>query len=178
MAMAKIIGIKLCQILYEKYKNDIVCLMPTNVYGLNDNFNVSTSHVIPGLITKFLAAKKNKTNVKIWGTGKPIREFIHADDLAEAIITTLNAKSSRLRKIMNNELPIFNVGTGESISIKNLALLLKKLTNFKNKIIFDKKFPDGTIKKNLNSKKIKLLEWKSKIKLTDGLKKIIEQKYR
>ena len=178
MAMAKIIGIKLCQILYEKYKNDIVCLMPTNVYGLNDNFNVSTSHVIPGLITKFLAAKKNKTNVKIWGTGKPIREFIHADDLAEAIITTLNAKSSRLRKIMNNELPIFNVGTGESISIKNLALLLKKLTNFKKKIIFDKKFPDGTIKKNLNSKKIKLLEWKSKIKLTDGLKKIIEQKYR
>lgn len=178
MAIAKIIGIKLCQILYEKYKNDIVCLMPTNVYGLNDNFNVSTSHVIPGLITKFLAAKKNKTNVKIWGTGKPIREFIHADDLAEAIITTLNAKSSRLRKIMNNELPIFNVGTGESISIKNLALLLKKLTNFKKKIIFDKKFPDGTIKKNLNSKKIKLLEWKSKIKLTDGLKKIIEQKYR
>ena len=178
MAMAKIIGIKLCQILYEKYKNDIVCLMPTNVYGLNDNFNVSTSHVIPGLITKFLAAKKNKTNVKIWGTGKPIREFIHADDLAEAIITTLNAKSSRLRKIMNNELPIFNVGTGESISIKNLALLLKKLTNFKNKIIFDKKFPDGTIKKNLNRKKIKLIEWKSKIKLTDGLKKIIEQKYR
>ena len=119
---------------------------------------------------------QNKTNIKIWGSGKPIREFIHVDDVALAILTTLNAKNSMLRKIMNNELPIFNVGSGESFSIKELALILKKLTKFKGKIFFDKNFPDGTLNKNLDSKKIKLLNWSAKIKLVDGLKKIIYQK--
>ncbi len=175
-ALAKIVGIKLCSILYEKYNNDIICLMPTNLYGGNDNFDLISSHVIPGLITKFINAKKNKTNIKIWGSGKPIREFIHVDDVALAILTTLNAKNSMLRKIMNNELPIFNVGSGESFSIKELALILKKLTKFKGKIFFDKNFPDGTLNKNLDSKKIKLLNWSAKIKLVDGLKKIIYQK--
>lgn len=150
--------------------------MPTNLYGLNDNFIVASSHVIPGLITKFLSAKKNKKNVKIWGTGKPIREFIHVNDLASAIFTVLNAKSSILRKICNKELPILNVGSGESITIKNLAFLIKKISNFKGNVYFDKKYPDGTIKKNLNSKKIKLLNWSAKIKLSDGLKEIIDQK--
>ena len=176
MALAKIVGIKLSSILYEKYDKDIICLMPTNLYGINDNFIIASSHVIPGMITKFLTAKKKATNVKIWGTGKPIREFIHVDDLAAAIFVTMNAKSSNLINIMKNELPIFNVGSGESLSIKKLAFLIKKLTKFKGKISFDKNFPDGTFKKNLNSKKIKLLNWKAKIKLSDGLKKIINQK--
>ncbi len=175
-ALAKIVGIKLCSILYEKYNQDLICLMPTNLYGSNDYFVLPSSHVIPGLITKFLAAKKNKTNVKIWGSGKPIREFIHVDDLAEAIYITLNAKNSKIKKIMGNQLPIFNIGTGESLSIRKLSFLIKKLTNFKGKISFDKNYPDGTINKNLNSKKIRLLNWKAKIKLVDGLKKIIDQK--
>jgi GDP-L-fucose synthase len=175
-ALAKIVGIKLCSILYEKYNQDLICLMPTNLYGGNDKFVVASSHVIPGLITKFLSAKKNKTNVKIWGSGKPIREFIHVDDVAEAIFVTLNAKNSILKKIMGNQLPIFNIGTGESLSIKKLSFLIKKLTNFKGKILFDKNYPDGTINKNLDSKRIGLLNWKAKIKLVDGLKKIIDQK--
>lgn len=175
-ALAKIVGIKLCSILHEKYNQDIICLMPTNLYGGNDNFVVASSHVIPGLITKFLTAKKNKTNVKIWGSGKPIREFIHVDDVAEAIFTTLNAKTLNLKKIMGNQLPMFNIGTGESLSIKKLSFLIKRLTNFKGKIYFDRNFPDGTINKNLDSKRIKLLNWNAKIKLIDGLKEIIDQK--
>jgi len=176
MALAKIVGIKLSSILYRKYNNDIICLMPTNLYGINDNFTIASSHVIPGMITKFITAKKKNTHVKIWGTGKPIREFIHVDDLAAAIFVTMNTKSLSLKKIMKGQMPIFNVGSGESISIKKLAFLIKKLTKFEGKIFFDKNYPDGTFKKNLDSKKIKLLNWNAKIKLTNGLKKIIDQK--
>ena len=175
-ALAKIVGIKLCSILHNKYKQDIVCLMPTNLYGENDNFDIASSHVIPGLITKFITAKKYKKIVKIWGSGKPIREFIHVDDLAEAVFTVLNTKNSHFKNIMNDKMPILNVGSGESLSIKKLAYLIKKLVDFKGKIIFDKSYPDGTFKKNLNSKRIKSLNWAPKIKLSKGLKKIIDQR--
>ena len=175
-ALAKIVGIKLCSILHNKYKQDIVCLMPTNLYGENDNFDISSSHVIPGLISKFITAKKYKKIVKIWGSGKPIREFIHVDDLAEAVFTVLNTKNSHFKKIMNDKMPILNIGSGESLSIKKLAYLIKKLVDFKGKIIFDKSYPDGTFKKNLNSKRIKSLNWGPKIKLSKGLKKIIDQR--
>jgi GDP-L-fucose synthase len=175
-ALAKIVGIKLCSILHNKYKQDIVCLMPTNLYGENDNFDIASSHVIPGLITKFITAKKYKKIVKIWGSGKPIREFIHVDDLAEAVFTVLNTKNSHFKNIMNDKIPILNVGSGESLSIKKLAYLIKKLVDFKGKIIFDKSYPDGTFKKNLNSKRIKSLNWAPKIKLSKGLKKIIDQR--
>ena len=175
-ALAKIIGIKLCSILHYKYKQDIVCLMPTNLYGGNDNFNIALSHVIPGLITKFLFAKKNNTKVKIWGSGKPIREFIHVDDLSEAIFTVLKTNKLTLGKIMKNKLPIFNIGSGEAISIRNLAFLIKKLVGFKGKVILDKSYPDGTLNRTLYSGKIKLLKWKANIKLIDGLKTIIDQR--
>ena len=175
-ALAKIVGIKLCSILHEKYKKDIVCLMPTNLYGENDNFNIATGHVIPGLISKFIFAKKNNTNVVIWGSGKPIREFIHVDDVAESIIITLKASQTSLKKIMNNKLPIFNIGSGESLSIKKLAYLIKRLAGFKGKILFDKNYPDGTLNKNLDSKRIRLLKWKPHIKLIDGLMDIINKR--
>ena len=175
-ALAKIVGVKLCSILHEKYKKEIVCLMPTNIYGENDNFNIASSHVIPGLISKFIFAKKKNTNVKIWGSGKPIREFIHVNDVAESIIVTLKASQTSLKKIMNNKLPIFNIGSGESISIKKLAYLIKRLVGFKGKILFDKKYPDGTLNKNLDSKKIKLLKWKPQIKLVDGLMDVIKKR--
>jgi GDP-L-fucose synthase len=149
--------------------------MPTNLYGKNDNFDPKTSHVIPSLIKKFITAKKNNTDIKIWGSGKPIREFIHVDDVAEAIFKTLASEKKVLNIITGNKLPIFNVGSGESLTIKKLAFLIKKLTKFDGKIFFDTNFPDGTINKNLDSKKMKLLNWKAKIKLTDGLKKLIDQ---
>lgn len=173
-AISKIAGIKHCSILYEQFSQDIVCLMPTNIYGANDNFDISSSHVIPGLITKFLNAKKNNTNVVVWGSGKAIREFLHVDDLARAIFKVLLASKSKLDKVSRNKLPIFNVGSKESVSIKNLVKLLKKITKFKGKIIFDKKYPDGTLNKNLDSSKIRKINWHPKIKLYQGLNKIIK----
>ena len=175
-SLAKIVGIRMCDILYNKYKKDVICLMPTNLYGRNDNFNPSTSHVIPSLINKFIVAKKRKLDATIWGSGKPIREFIHVDDVAEAIFLTLKSKKTLLNKISNNKLPIFNVGSGESLSIRKLAFLIKKLTKFEGKIFFDTNYPDGTINKNLDSSKMKLLNWEAKIKLIHGLQKIIDHK--
>tara|TARA_B100001057_G_scaffold486275_1_gene567194 strand:- start:3570 stop:4517 length:948 start_codon:yes stop_codon:yes gene_type:complete len=173
-AIAKIAGIKLCETLYEDHKLDIICLMPTNVYGQNDNFDIINGHVIPAMISKFELAKKNKNNmVKLLGTGKPLREFIHTDDLATAIYTCLKAKKAILQKKFRSKLPILNVGTNQIISIKNLSKLIAKYSGYKGKIIFDKSFPDGTYKKNLNSNKIKYLGWKPNINFKEGLKKVI-----
>jgi len=175
-SLAKIVGIKMCQILYDKYKKDIICLMPSNLYGKVKNFDPATSHVIPSLINKFIVAKKKDIPVIIWGSGKPIREFIHVDDVAEAIFLTLNSKKTVLNNITVNKLPIFNVGSGESLSIKKLAFLIKKLTKFEGKISFNTNYPDGTINKNVDSSKMKLLNWKAKIKLIDGLEELIAHK--
>ena len=176
-ALSKIVGMKLCEIMFHKYKKDIICLMPTNLYGDNDNFDIASSHVIPGLISKFLLAKKNKLDVKIWGSGKPIRVFLHVKDLVEAILILLKSNKPKIKKVSNNELPIINIGSGESISIKNLALLIKKISQFKGRVIFDKKYPDGTINKNLDSSKIKKFQWHAKIKLEKGLEKIINSRH-
>ena len=176
-AIAKIAGIKLSEALYENQNLDIICLMPTNVYGLNDNFDKSHGHVIPAMISKFVDAKAKKAKkIYLLGTGKPIREFIHTKDLAEAIITCLNILRKKLRKNFKNKLPIFNIGTGESLNISKLANLITKLINFEGKIIFDNRFPDGTFKKNLNSNKINKFGWKPQIKLKDGLKEVIQSR--
>ena len=177
-AIAKIAGIKLCETLYEDHKLDIVCLMPTNVYGFNDNFDKLNGHVIPAMISKFIDAKKKKSKfIKLLGTGKPIREFIYSDDLGEAIIKCLIISKNKFRKKFKSNLPMINVGTGESISILNLSKLIAKFVNFRGKIIFDKNFPDGTYKKNLNSKNIYNLGWRPKIKLQEGLKKVIKNRF-
>lgn len=172
-ALSKIMGIKLSEILFEKYKKDIICLMPTNLYGKNDNFEVASSHVIPGLISKFLNAKKKKLDVEVWGSGKPIREFLHVDDLANAIITVLKVEKKKINKIFKGKLPVINIGSGESITIKNLTLLIKKITNYKGNVFFNKNYPDGTMNKDLDSTLIKKLRWKAKIKLAEGLSEII-----
>ena len=172
-ALAKIMGIRLSEILYEKYKKDIICLMPTNLYGKNDNFDISSSHVIPGLISKFLNAKKKKLNVEVWGSGRPSREFLHVDDLANAIFTILKVDKKKINKIFKGKLPIINIGSGDSITIKRLTLLIKKITNYKGKILFNKNYPDGTMNKDLDSTLIKKLKWKAKIKLAVGLREII-----
>ena len=177
-AIAKIAGIKLSEALYNDFDIDIVCLMPTNVYGFNDNFDKFNGHVIPAMISKFIDAKKKKLKkITLLGTGKPIREFIHSDDLASAIINCLKVPKNKFQRKFKNEMPIINVGTGESISILNLAKLIAKLVDFKGNIIFDKSFPDGTFRKDLNSKKIKELGWKPKIKLADGLKQVIKYRF-
>ena len=177
-AIAKISGIKLSEALFEDYKLNIICIMPTNVYGNNDNFDKINGHVIPAMISKFIEAKKkSKKIVNLLGTGKPIREFIHSDDLAEAILKCLNVSSKKIDKIFKGKLPILNIGTGENIKIINLAKMISKFSNFSGIIKFDKRFPDGTYKKNLNSKIIKKLGWKPRINLKNGLKEVILKQF-
>jgi len=176
-AIAKIAGIKLCEALFEDYNLDIVCLMPTNVYGDNDNFNKVNGHVIPAIIAKIEEAKKShKKSVKLLGTGKPLREFIHTDDLAESIVKCLFVSKKILKKKFKFKLPVINVGSNEEISIKNLSKLIAKFAGYDGKIEFDRKSPDGTYRKGLNSNKIRDLGWYPKIKLEDGLKKVIEKR--
>jgi GDP-L-fucose synthase len=174
--LAKITGIKLSEYMFKQYKRDMICLMPTNIYGINDNFNSFSSHVIPGMITKFINAKKNRGNVELLGTGKPLREFLYVDDLAEAIFLALKINKNSIKKVFNKEFPLMNVGSGRNISIKKLAYLIKDITNFKGKIKFNSNYPDGVFKKNLNSNKIRKLGWAPKIKLEEGLKRIILSK--
>ena len=176
-AIAKIAGIKFCETLYEDHNLDIVCLMPTNVYGENDKFDAIDGHVIPAMIKKIENAKKKGNKiVKLLGTGKPIREFIHSDDLASAILLCLEMKKKILEKKFKNKLPILNVGTKDQLSIKKLSDLVVKYIQFKGKIIFDKNSPDGTFKKNLDSSKINKLGWSPKINFYDGLKKVIQSR--
>ena len=178
-AIAKISGIKLCEALTEDFKLDIICLMPTNVYGHNDNFHKVNGHVIPAMITKFEEAiKKKKNEITLLGTGKPLREFIHADDLASAIIFSLNLKKKKIKNLFRSSMPILNIGTKEIVSIKKLSKLIAKFTGFKGKINFDKQSPDGTFKKDLDISKVTKLGWSSKVKLFDGLKKVIEKRKR
>ena len=176
-AIAKIAGIKFCEALYEEHNLDIVCLMPTNVYGDKDNFHKINGHVIPAIITKIEDAKKNnKKYVQLLGTGKPLREFIHADDLGLSILKSLEVKSNILKKKFKKKLPIMNVGTSEEVSIKELSSLIAKFIKLKGIIKFDKKSPDGTYRKGLNSEKINQLGWYPKIRLADGLKRVIEKR--
>ena len=176
-AIAKIAGIKLCEALHEDYNLDIMCLMPTNVYGYNDNFHKIDGHVIPAMISKFYEAKKkNKKKIFLLGTGRPLREFIHAQDLASAIFFALNLDKKRIKKLFKSKLPIINIGTKDEVSIKELAKLIAKYTGFKGKVLFDKKSPDGTFRKNLNSNKINKLGWSPKINFKKGLKKVVEKR--
>ena len=173
-AIAKISGIKLSEALFNDFKMDIICLMPTNVYGNNDNFDKINGHVIPAMVSKFVEAKKkSQKSVKLLGTGKPIREFIHSDDLAEAILKCLNVSSKKMKRIFGGKMPILNIGTGENIKITNLAKMISKFSNYTGVIKFDKRFPDGTYKKNLNSNIIKKLGWKPKINLANGLREVV-----
>jgi GDP-L-fucose synthase len=161
-AIAKIAGLKMCQYFREQYGCNFISIMPTNLYGTNDNFDLKTSHVLPALLRKFHDAKLNNENkVKIWGSGNPKREFLHVDDLADASVFLMNNY---------NQPETINVGTGEDISIKDLALLIKKITGFNGELDWDSSKPDGTYRKLLDVSKINNLQWKAKINLTDGIK--------
>jgi len=165
-ALAKISGLKLCESIRKQYGKEFISLMPTNLYGPKDNYDLNSSHVIPALIRKFRdAVINNNEQVILWGDGSRLREFLHVDDLAESIFF-----------VLNNDLAesLYNVGYGEEISIKDLAELIKKITGFKGLIIWDKAKPNGTPRKLLDSSKIISIGWSPKIKLEDGIKSTIK----
>ena len=160
-AIAKIAGIKMCQAYHKQHGFDAISLMPTNLYGPGDNFNLENSHVIPALMRKFHEAKiHHEKTVTVWGTGKPYREFLHVEDMAEACVFLMNNY---------NEPGIVNVGVGTDVTIKDLAGLVGEAVGFEGEIVFDTSKPDGTPRKLLDTSKINALGWKARISLRDGL---------
>ena len=177
-AIAKIAGIKLCESLNIQYNFDSISLMPTNLYGPGDNYNGEESHVMAALIKKFIFAEKNNLpSVTCWGDGSPLREFLHVDDLSDAVIFCLKNwfPKSRNAPTFNNGQPLYylNVGTGKDLSIKELALIISRLTKFKGNIIWDESKPNGTPQKKLDVTRINKLGWTHKIRLEDGIKQTI-----
>ena len=160
-ALSKIVTLKYCQYLRQKYNKNFISLQPANLYGVGDNFDLKSSHVLPALVKKFISAKiNNKKTVEVWGTGKARREFLNVEDLAEAIYFLTKKKVDH---------DFINIGGGEDFSIKHLAQMIKKTVNFKGKIRFNKKYPDGVKIRKINSSIIRKLGWRPKIKLKKGL---------
>lgn len=165
-AIAKIAGIKLCENYRTQYGCDFISAMPTNLYGPNDNYDLTTSHVIPALIRKFHEGKVNNAPaVEVWGTGNPLREFLHVDDLAEACLFLMDKYSNE---------QFINIGTGTDLSIKELANLIAQIVGYKGSIVFDTTKPDGTPKKLLDVTRIFNLGWKPTIDLQSGLKAVFQ----
>lgn len=161
-AIAKISGVKLIEALRTQYKRDYVSLMPTNLYGPNDNFDLNSSHVLPAMIRKFHEAKENgNSDVILWGTGNPMREFLHVDDLANAIIFALNHSLKH---------HIYNVGVGKDITIADLAKKVQSIIGHRGEIIWDNSKPDGTPRKLLDTTRIQLMGWKPSINLEKGIR--------
>ena len=177
-AIAKIAGIKLCDAYRRQYEFDAISLMPTNLYGPGDNYHYKNSHVLPALIRKFhTATLKNEKKVVCWGTGKPLREFLHVNDLGDACVFALEKwnpnNPTSPKDSVGNPSTFLNVGTGKDITIKELAECIADLIGFKGEIEWDKTKPDGTPKKQLDVSKIKSLGWESKIDLKEGIKNTI-----
>ena len=178
-ALAKISGIKLCEALRKQYSFDAISLMPTNLYGPGDNYHPEYSHVMASLVRKFVYAKKESLDsVTLWGTGSPLREFMHVDDLGDAVVFALenwNPDYKNAPKDQDgNPLLILNVGTGKEISIKNLAQKIAEITCFKGQIRWDESKPNGTPRKLLNTEKIRELGWFPKVDLDEGIRKTLE----
>lgn len=162
-AIAKITGVKTCQAIRKQFGKDYVSMMPTNLYGTHDNFDLKSSHVLPAMIRKFHEAKENNNaNVVLWGSGTPLREFLFVDDLAEAVVFALD-----------NELPehLYNVGTGTDLTIKDLAELIQKVTGHQGEIEWDSSKPDGTPRKLMDISKMHDLGWKHQVELEEGIRK-------
>ena len=165
-ALAKITGVKAIEFLRERQDINYYSLMPTNLYGENDNFDLKTSHVIPGLIAKMHQAKlENKSSVKLWGDGSPMREFMHVDDLAEAIIFSLNTKLDGT---------LYNVGSGQEVTIKELANTIAQVTGYSGNVLWDIEKPNGTPRKLMDSTKFLNLGYKPQVDLFEGIKKTYE----
>jgi len=166
-AVAKIAGIEMCWAYNRQYQTCLIPVMPTNLYGPNDNFDLANSHVLPALIRKFHEAKQNnKDLVQVWGTGTPKREFLHVDDLAEACFVLMNTDFSS--GALTGQ-PLFNIGTGMDSTIRELAFLIKQVVGYGGDIIFDLSKPDGTPQKLLDVSRMNGLNWKAKIKIKQGI---------
>ncbi|MFA9191503.1 GDP-L-fucose synthase [Flavobacterium sp. FZUC8N2.13] len=162
-ALAKISGVKACEAIRKQFEKDFVSLMPTNLYGTHDNFDLNSSHVLPAMIRKFHEAKQNNNAVVVlWGTGTPLREFLFVDDMAAAVVFALE-----------NQLPdyLYNVGTGQDLSIKELAAMVQKIVGHTGEIIWDDTKPDGTPRKLMNVSKMNAIGWKHQVNLEDGIQK-------
>ena len=161
-AIAKITGVKACQTIRKQFNKDYVSLMPTNLYGYFDNFDLETSHVLPAMLRKFHEAKLNNTAVKLWGSGTPMREFLFVDDMAKAVVFALE-----------NKLPeyLYNIGSGKDITIKELAETIQKVTGHQGEIIWDTKKPDGTPRKLMDVSKMATLGWEYSTELKEGIEK-------
>lgn len=168
-AVAKIAGIKMCQAYRAQYGCNFICVMPSNLYGENDNYDLENAHVLPALLRKFHEAKVNGRNeVVVWGTGTPRREFLHADDLAEACYFLM---------LQYDEPEIINIGTGEDLSIRELAALIATIVGFKGNIVWDTFKPDGTPRKLLDVSKIHRLGWRHTIPLQEGIRQVYQKKF-
>ncbi len=166
-AIAKIAGIKMCDAYRAQYECNFISVMPTNLYGPNDNYDLNSSHVLPALIRKFHEAKlKNEPAVTMWGTGSPLREFLHADDLADACYYLMQHY---------NEPGLVNIGVGHDISIKDLAIMVKDIVGYNGEIVHDLSKPDGTPRKLMDVSKLHSLGWKAKISLREGIENVYEE---
>lgn len=166
-AIAKIAGIKMCEAYREQYGCNFISVMPTNLYGPNDNYDLTNSHVLPALLRKFVTAKRNgESSVSIWGTGAPKREFLHSDDLASACLYLMENY---------NDSGLVNIGVGEDISIMDLARLVKKIVGFEGEILTDTNKPDGTPRKLMDVSKLTDLGWRSSITLEEGIGKVYNE---
>jgi len=163
-ALSKIAGLKMCEFFKRQYGDNFISCMPTNLYGPNDNFDLSSSHVMPAIIRKFYEGKlRNDNYVEVWGTGKPLREFLHVDDMADASVFLMENYQGQEH---------VNIGTGKDISISDLAEIIKCIVGFSGEIIFNKDKPDGTQKKLLDVSKLEKLGWKYKIELVEGIRSL------
>lgn len=166
-AIAKIAGIKMCDAYRSQYGCNFISVMPTNLYGSNDNYDLNNSHVLPALLRKFISAKREGVDsVTIWGTGTPLREFLHADDLADACLFLMDGY---------NESGLVNIGVGEDISILDLAKLVKKIVGFEGEILLDTGKPDGTPRKLMDVSKLTNLGWSARISLEDGINTVYQE---
>ena len=177
-AVAKIAGIKMCESYNLQYGTNFISVMPTNLYGKNDNFDLETSHVLPALLRKMHEAKlNNEPTVEIWGSGKPRREFMYNEDMADACVFVMenidfkDTYDAKTKDVRNTHI---NIGTGEDISIKELALTIKDIVGYEGKLCFDDSKPDGTILKLTNPSKLNELGWKYKVDLEDGIKMVYD----
>jgi len=171
-AIAKIAGIKLCESYNRQYGRDYRSVMPTNLYGENDNFHAEDSHVIPALIRRFHEAKQNNDPVVVaWGSGKPMREFLYVDDMAEASIYVMNLDAEIYKRETSPMLSHINVGTGVDCTIRELVTTVAKVIGYQGRIEFDPSKPDGTMRKLMDVSKLERLGWKAKIGLEEGLEK-------
>jgi GDP-L-fucose synthase len=174
-AVAKIAGIEMCWAFNREYKTQYLAAMPTNLYGPNDNYDLSTSHVLPALLRKMHDAKiKGATEVAIWGTGAPRREFLHSEDMADACVFLMNLPDDRFNAVAQSETqaPLFNVGYGEDLTIRDLAEMIRDVVGFQGALTFDSSKPDGTPRKLLEVSRMSNLGWRARIPLRTGLESV------